>query len=114
METQKIDKLISGELSKLEEAPPSASIRARAFIAEKRALPAGDDIFALLAAFLNVRIRLYHAVIASLILWAGFLYFSDDDQPDQNSSIYREPSHNIAAVNNSTLLSSCQTFVLRK
>jgi len=114
METNKIDELLAHTFSKLEDAPPSTSMKARARLAKATEFPASDDIFAMIASFLNLRIKLYHAVIASLVIWAGILFFSEEDQPAQNSSVHIDRLHHLAATNNPTILSSCQTFVLRK
>ena len=71
-----------------------------------------EDIFTLLAYFLNLRIKLYHAVIASIVIYAAVLFFRKE-KPAINTEISsKEKVSNLASVRNSTVLSSIQTFVL--
>jgi len=72
-----------------------------------------QDIFALLASFLNLKIKLYHAVIASIVIWICVMVFQKEDSTHHEVSA-EVPQTNLAAINNSTLLPSIQTCITRK
>lgn len=72
------------------------------------------DVVSLTAAFLNMKIKLYHAVIASVLIAATILYLTKSNSAPQKESQISQYNQNIAAVNNSTVLSSINTFVIRK
>jgi hypothetical protein len=88
---------------------------ARSKVMERRKTAAGrDDIFAMLAAFLNFRIRLYHAVLFVTLI-SGIIWYFSRERTNVVSPVYSDQYiSNIAAVRNSTVLSSINTFILRK
>ncbi len=73
-----------------------------------------EDLFSLVAAFLNFRIKLYHAVIVAAVTGAIILYATHDDNNNKEESGTSEYVSNIASVRSSTVLSSIYTFGLNK
>lgn len=73
-----------------------------------------EDIFSLLASFLNMKIKLYHAVIICLVVGAFIFYFSKEDKDVRQEAGSVRYESNIAAVRNSTVLSCIHTFGVRK
>jgi len=73
-----------------------------------------EDLFSLVAAFLNFRIKLYHAVIVAAVTGAIILYATRDDKNNKEESGTSEYVSNIASVRSSTVLSSIYTFGLNK
>jgi hypothetical protein len=112
-----LDKFLAGHLpvNGPEMRPSQLSNEARRIVADRKKSADVDDLFSLIASFLNLKIKLYHAVLATILIGAGILLLNrqggnakkDEPRPSQYVS-------NIAAVKNSTVLSSCKTFVLHK
>lgn len=71
------------------------------------------DFFSLIAAFLNLKVKLYQAVVASLIIGGIILTFNREDSGGINTRPDDSVS-NIASVRSSTVLSSIYTFGLNK
>lgn len=114
------DNLLSQHLSVHQSGIDSPSIdlvkKARQKVQNrKQELGEFGDFFALIAGFLNMKIKLYHAVIASIVIGFGILYFNKE-----SSAVKKEETQsvqyvsNIAAVRNSTVLSCINTFVTNK
>lgn len=79
-------------------------VMARSKPAENR-----EDIIAVIAAFLNLKIKLYHAVIATLVILIGLLFLNrnKNNLPEQvHGSSYVS---SIAAIQHSTLMPSINT-----
>jgi hypothetical protein len=108
-------------------APPLSRMNAARKIVAQRAgqSPQGEDLLTLLAGFLNMKIRLYHAVLATIIIAGLIFFFSKEDNKPSREAIGHTYESNIAAVNhsaipsgisvsNSTVLSSINTFIIRK
>lgn len=73
------------------------------------------DFFALIAGFLNMKIKLYHAVIVSIIIGFSILYFHKETNPVKKEETQSaQYVSNIAAVRNTTVLSCINTFVTNK
>lgn len=72
------------------------------------------DIISLLAEFLNFRIKLYHAVLASIVIWILIIVFTQQSRPirEESQSAYH-PSP-LAASGNSTVLPSISTHCLKE
>ncbi len=73
-----------------------------------------EDFFSLLATFLNLKIKLYHAVIATVIIGSSVLYFNKEEKPATAKTHSGDYVSNIASVKSSTVLSSIYTFGLNK
>lgn len=73
-----------------------------------------DDFFSLVAGFLNLKIKLYHAVIASIVIGAVILFATREDKNNNEETRSGEYTSNIASVRSSTVLSSIYTFGLNK
>lgn len=72
------------------------------------------DFFALLASFLNLKIKLYHAAIALAIIYAALLFLKKEPAAIRHELSSTEQVSGLAAVRNSTVLSCIQTFVSPK
>jgi len=94
---------------------PPLSAEARMKIASrKKQSNEFEDFFSLIAAFLNFKIKLYHAVIATVIIGCFILYVTKKDPGNKNENQAAEYVSNIASVRSSTVLSSICTFGLNK
>lgn len=82
-------------------------------MARKKPSTESSDFFAMLAAFLNFKVKLYQAVLASLILAGMILIFNREDN-NRNNDTSSDYMSNIASVGSSTVLSSIYTFGLNK
>jgi len=92
-------------------APKPVLLNARKIVETRRA--GRSDLFTMLANFLNLKVKLAHAVIAFIVIWSTLLLFEKKEvTPSEDRTTH--PHVAIAAVRNSTILSSCQTFVLKK
>ncbi len=82
--------------------------------ARKKPNADSQDFIALIASFLNLKIKLYHAIIASIIICLCLLYVSYDAKNQKNQTQSSEYVSNMASVRSSTILSSIYTFGLTK
>ena len=120
METsKKIDELLKDLLSvdRFDAQPPRVEILSRArkiIMLRNNSEHKAFDFFSLLASFLNLRIKLYHAVIAVLILFGAFLFMKRDPAPPESELSSSTVTGNLAAVQNPTVLSCIQTFISPK
>jgi hypothetical protein len=116
METnENLNEFLSEKLRSYEAAPSIDLVReAREKIIARKKNEEQADIYSLIAAFLNFKIRLYHAVIATIIISGIVLYFSRQNENAPSSSQSSQYVSNLASVKNSTVLSSIQTFILKK
>ncbi|MBL7919588.1 MAG: hypothetical protein JNJ40_04690 [Bacteroidia bacterium] len=73
-----------------------------------------EDFFSLVAAFLNLKIKLYHAVVATVIIGACMMYFNKEEKTNTAEVRSNDLVSNLAAAKNSTVLSSISTFGLNK
>ena len=114
-----LDQFLAGKLSsdemKMTSPTPSLVAEARKKIElRKRNLGDREDLFSMIASFLNLKIKLYHAVIATIVIGGAIVYFSKSGSPEKNEVNTDQYVSNIAAVRNSTVLSSIHTFILSK
>ncbi len=95
---------------------PQLSAEARKKILARKKASRGEieDFFSLVAAFLNFKIKLYHAVIATVVIGGVILFFTKDDKSNKTEAHVSEYVSNIASVKSSTVLSSIYTFGLNK
>lgn len=95
---------------------PELSAEARKKILARKKASRGEieDFFSLVAAFLNFKIKLYHAVIATVVIGGVILFFTKDDKSNKPEARASEYVSNIASVKSSTVLSSIYTFGLNK
>lgn len=106
---------LSGETNQIEAPDYSLLVDARNKVKQrKNPHYQREDIFSLLASFLNMKIKLYHAVIICLVVGAFIFYFSKEDKDVRHEAGSVHYESNIAAVRNSTVLSCIHTFGLRK
>jgi hypothetical protein len=82
--------------------------------ARKKPIKQREDVFVLIASFLNVKVKLYHAIIATVVVCICILYVNRDDKAQTNQAQSSEYVSNIASVRSSTILSSIYTFGLTK
>lgn len=72
-----------------------------------------NDPLLVIASFLNMRVKLYHAVIAFLIIWMAVLLFGESGkQVPTEQAAYTGASH-LAAVNGGTVPACIKTFIER-
>jgi hypothetical protein len=110
-----LEQFLIKKLSVSENAPPLFLINeARQKLKQRKLNETHEDIFSLVAAFLNFRIRLYPAALFTALMCGTVLYFTLRKEQKQTSPFSTEYVSNIAAVRNSTVLSSINTFILRK
>ncbi len=72
-----------------------------------------NDYLSILASFLNIKIKLYHAVFASLVIGLLIFYFTKNEKIQNTESPNSQYVSNIAAVRSSTVLSSIRTFAIK-
>ena len=119
METPKDLEMILRESMSLDELhlndpAPLLLAEARKKIGARKKRPAeANDFFSLVAAFLNLKVKLYQAVLASLIIGGIILIMNHEDSGVINTQP-NEGISNIASVRSSTVLSSIYTFGLNK
>ncbi|MDP3557478.1 MAG: hypothetical protein Q8T03_08890 [Bacteroidota bacterium] len=118
MENNKdLDEFLSNKMSlnELDLRVPILSEEARRkIIARKKPANEREDFFFLVAAFLNFKIKLYHAVIATIVIAGFILFLTREDKGNKNEAHSSEYVSNIASVRSSTVLSSICTFGLNK
>lgn len=69
------------------------------------------DIFMMLATFLNLKIKLYHAVIALILISSVIFLNNRNDARPQIHISTSEHNSELVAAKNGTVLSCIQTFV---
>jgi len=112
-----LDKFLTNKMSVDElnlQIPHLSEAARKKIIAHKKPVNEVEDFFSLLAAFLNFKIKLYHAVIATIIIGGIILFFTKEDKGDKNETHSTEYVSNIASVKSSTVLSSICTFASNK
>jgi hypothetical protein len=116
MKINDIDNFISDQMNRDMPAPGIHLVEAarKKVMARRKTVAERGDIFAMLAAFLNFRIRLYHAVLLVILVSGIIWYFTRTRQNTTSPPYASQYVSNIAAVRNSTVLSSINTFILRK
>jgi hypothetical protein len=73
-----------------------------------------EDLFWLVARFLNVKIKLYHAVLACVIIGGSTLYFTNERKENKSKGEYQLEESNMVSINSSTVLSCIKTFIYKK
>ena len=81
--------------------------------ARKKRTEETEDLFSMMAAFLNMKIKLYHAVLASILVAFFILYFTKSSKTNNTEAGNTQYVSNIAAVRNNTVLSSIRTFAIK-
>lgn len=121
METNKDIHTVLSEQMKSElvslSAPPLARMEAaRKLIAARRPLPKqGDDIFMMIASFLNLKVKLYHAICFCVIIAGGVYLFSEKPKSQTASPNGCDMENSsLASINSSTVLSSIKTLIYSK
>lgn len=94
--------------------PKLSSITRRKISERKQQNAEIEDFFSLVAAFLNFKIKLYHAVIAMVVICGCLLYFNGEDRSAKTTTHSDELVSNLASAKSSTVLSSIHTFALTK
>jgi hypothetical protein len=86
---------------------------ARKKVRQRQAANAEEsDIYTLIAGFLNLKIRLYHAIAAAVVILVVTIYARKEKPVDDEQLLRIENSASLTAAKNSTVLSSISTFVL--
>src|SRR5690348_536682 len=83
--------------------PPLSAMKARKFVSGTSDPAESDDLFSLVASFLNMRIKLYHAVAAFLIIWAAILLYGGDETTRASEPAPPPYASNVSAAYNSTV-----------
>lgn len=73
-----------------------------------------EDLFWLVARFLNVKIKLYHAVLACVLIGGSILYFTNEKKENKSKGEYQLEESNMVSINSSTVLSCIKTFIYKK
>ena len=107
------DKLSIEELN-LKVPQLSAEARKKIIARKKPNRAEVGDLFSIVAAFLNLKIKLYHAVLATVIIGGTILFFTKEDHNKNNEGHSDQYVSNVASVKSSTVLSSINTFGLNK
>jgi hypothetical protein len=102
------------ELAEISHPPVSKIEEARKLVQNRlKKSKEREDFITMLASFLNMRIKLYHAVIVTILVGVVIL-LSTKNSPSTNEANTSAFDSNIAAVRNNTILPSINTFVMRK
>lgn len=83
-------------------------------LARKRKADDQADLFMVFASFLNLKIKLYHAVIVLLLVSSIILLLNKRDTQRPNHMSTSDQTNELVAAKNSTVLSCIQTFVSPK
>lgn len=73
-----------------------------------------EDLFWVIARFLNLKIKLYHAVLVFVIIGGSILYFTDTRKENKTMGEYQLEESNMVSINSSTVLSCIKTFIYKK
>lgn len=116
--TNQLDDFLKDKLSlatsNIEAPDISFLIAARKAVAKRKSFNhETDDVFSIVAAFLNMKIKLYHAVIASVCLALVIFFFTKTEKSNNIESNSSQYVSNIASVRSSTVLSSIRTFAVK-
>ena len=80
----------------------------------KKAINEKEDMFWLIARFLNLKIKLYHAVLACVLIGSSILYFTNSKKTTHVNGEYQLEESNMVSINSSTVLSCIKTFIYKK
>jgi hypothetical protein len=94
--------------------PPLSSMKARKYVSGSSERPESDDLFSLVASFLNMRIKLYHAVVAFLIIWAAILLYGGEETTRASEPATIPYAANVGAAYNSTVPACIKTYAIKK
>ena len=83
-------------------------------MARKKAAGEINDFFSIIATFLNFKIKLNHAVFATIVTGSIILYVTQNKPGNKIENRSDDYVSNIASVRSSTVLSSIYTFGLNK
>jgi hypothetical protein len=70
-----------------------------------------DDLYSLIASFLNLRIRLYHAIVLLIITLIVLMFVNREPGKEGDEMLMTRYPAQLTAARNSTVLSSINTFV---
>ncbi len=85
---------------------------ARQLIAARQPLPKqSNDLFVMIASFLNVKVKLYHAIGLCVILTVSIYFISVKTKQHIYTPSYDTETSNLASINSSTVLSSIKTLI---
>lgn len=119
METRnKLDEVLNDSLSSehlsLEIPSVQSLAKARALVSSRAAAKQGTDIFLILARFLNMKIKLYHAALFFAIV-AFAVYFSTHRQKtnEEPTAVDNKNYNVISSASSSTLMASIKTYGLK-
>ncbi len=93
-------------LSKLELARKTVALR-------KVISPEREDIFWLLAKFLNLKVKLYHLVLIAFVFGGVMLFYNKAKPEEKDSGTKNKQESTISSTSSSTLMASTKTFGIR-
>jgi hypothetical protein len=79
--------------------------------ARKKSNNQREDIFWLMASFLNLKIKLYHAICVAIGISIAVFYFSNAKTTSNIVQEQKLEETNLVSINSSTVLSSIKTFI---
>lgn len=82
--------------------------------ARKKANVEREDLFWVIARFLNLKIKLYHAVLVFVIIGSSILYFTNTRKENKARGEYQLEESNMVSINSATVLSCIKTFIYKK
>lgn len=97
------------DISLIAEARKKVSARA-----QKKQIEEKQDFIYMIAAFLNFKVKLYQAVIATIITGGIIFYFTHENKNNKSDVQPTEYVSNLASANSSTVMSCTQTFGLNE
>jgi hypothetical protein len=96
------------------QVPAVESITARNLVKPAKPLASErPDIISLFANFLNLKVRLIHVILLTALLWIGYLLAQKEPNVHPETANRRYES-GLASTNNSTVMCSINTFIVKK
>lgn len=115
METQnKLNDLLKETLSvnnvEVSVLPLESMSEARVLVAARSKAEHKSDLFWLLANFLNLKIKLYHAFLFLLIAGTSLYFATRDNRHVKEPTAVDKHEYNVSSASSSTLMASIKTF----
>jgi len=79
----------------------------------KTVSPEREDIFWLLAKFLNLKVKLYHIILIAFVFGGVALFYNKAKPVETELGTESKQESTISSVNSSTLMASTKTFGIR-
>ncbi len=94
------------------QAPPLTKIKARGRVHPMHS--GTGDLIGALARFLNLRVKLYHAVIVFVVVWLAIFLYSSEEETPVTRDVREYPASNLAAAQNHTAPACIKTYLIKK